>query len=77
VRKRHNLECNHGQRIGVDGVALCLEAGLSVDAFVGFAIGRGGKEIYDCIEELLHALVLERRAAQHRIKYTVDGGFAN
>ena len=77
VRIVHDLEGDHGERLGVERPAHGLLAGLDVDALVGFAIGGGGQVVDDRVEQGLHALVLEGRAAQHRVEGALDGGLAD
>ena len=60
-----------------DGLRIGFAAGLRIDALVGFAIERRRKEVDDGVEERLHALVLEGRAAHHRIEGARDGRLAD
>ena len=62
----HDLEGEHRERLGVARHANDFLAGVHVDALDAAAIDRRGQIVDDRVEERLHALVLERRAAQHR-----------
>ena len=64
----HDLEGEHGERIVVGRTADGLFLGLEVDALDRLAIGRRRQVVDDRVEERLHALVLERRAAEHRME---------
>ena len=68
VLEAHDLEGDHRQRLAVRRPAEDFLAGLRIDAGIGFAIERRRKEIDDGVEQRLHALVLERRTAHHRIE---------
>ena len=62
----HDLEGEHRERVGVARHANDVLAGVHVDALDAAAIDRRGQIVDDRVEEGLHALVLERRTAQHR-----------
>ena len=62
----HDLEAEHRERLGVERPAHDLLAGVHVDALDALAIGGRGQIGDDRVEQRLHALVLERRAAEHR-----------
>ncbi len=72
----HQLEGEHGQRLAVGGLAHRLFAGLDIDALDRRAVERRGQIVDYRIEQRLHALVLERRAAQHREEGAGDHGLA-
>ena len=78
VLEAHDLEGDHAtadrRRSACAGLRL---AGLRIDARVGFAIGGRRQEVDDGVEQRLHALVLERRAAHHRIEGARDGRLAD
>ena len=77
VLEAHDLEGEQRQRIFVDRLAQHRLAGLGIDALERFAIGGRGQEVDDGVEQRLHALVLERRAAHHRIEGGLDGRLAD
>ena len=62
----HDLEREHGERIGVVRHAHDFGAGVDVDALDAAAIDRRGQKVDDRVQQRLHALVLERRAAHDR-----------
>ncbi len=64
----HDLEGEHGERLVVRRTADDLFLGLEVDALDRLAIGRRRQVVDDRVEQRLHALVLERRAAEHRME---------
>ena len=81
VRVRHDLEGQGGERLVVGGLADGgLLAGLLVlleqRADDGRQVERAGEEVDDRVEEGLHALVLERGAAEHRLDLALDGRLA-
>ena len=65
-RVGHDLESEAGERLVVRGVALDRLVGAHLDAPIAGDIGRRRQIRDDGVEQRLHALVLERRAAQHR-----------
>ena len=77
VLEAHDLEGQQRQRIFVDRLAQQRLAVLRVDALERFTIGGRGQEVDDGVEQRLHALVLEGRAAHHRIEGGLDGGLAD
>ena len=77
MRVVHDLEGQHRQRIAVERPAHGRLAGLDVDRLEGLAVGRRGQVVDHGIEQRLHALVLEGRAAQHRIEDALDGRLAD
>ena len=62
----HDLEGEHREGLGVVGMTHDLLAGVDVDALDAAAIDRRGQIVDDRVEQRLHALVLERRAAEDR-----------
>ncbi len=62
----HDLEREHGERLGVVRHAHDFGAGVDVDALDAAAIDRRRQKIDHRVQQRLHALVLERRAAQDR-----------
>ena len=76
VRVGHDLERQRGERRVVVGRALELLDALDVDAGDRRQVERAGQEVDDGVEHGLHALVLERRAAQHRHDLVGDGAGA-
>ncbi len=68
MRVVHDLERQHRERILVGRIPDDFFLGLEVDAIDRAAIHRRGQIIDDGVEQGLHALVLERRAAQHRME---------
>ena len=54
-----------------------LFLGLEVDALDGLAIERGRQVVDDGVEQRLHALVLEGRAAEDRVEHAADDGLAD
>ena len=60
------LKASMEKRIFVGRTANDRLFGLEVDALDAVAIGRRRQEVDDRVEERLNALVLERRAAEHR-----------
>ena len=77
VRVVHDLERQHRQRLGVERPAHRLLAGLHVDDVERLAVGRRGQIVDHGVEQRLHALVLEGRAAQHRIERARDRRLAD
>ena len=73
----HDLEGEQRERILVDRPAQKRLAALGVDARERLAVGGRGQEVDDGVEERLHTLVLEGRAAHHRIEGGLDGAFAD
>ena len=73
----HDLEREHRQRLVVVGVTLDLGIGLGVDALDGRNIGRRRQVLDDGVEQRLHALVLEGRAAEHREELDRDRALAD
>ena len=73
----HDLEGQQRQRIFVDRHAQQRLAVLGIDALERFTIGGRGQEVDDGVEQRLHALVLEGRAAHHRIEGSLDGRLAD
>ena len=62
----HDLEGEHGEGLGVARHANDFRAGVHVVALDAAAIDRRGQIVDDRVEQRLHALVLEGRAAEHR-----------
>ena len=62
----HDLEAEHGEGLGIARHANDFRAGVHVVALDAAAIDRRGQIVDDRVEQRLHALVLERRAAEHR-----------
>ena len=62
----HDLEGEHRQRLVVVGMTLDFGVGLGVDALDGGHVDRRRQVVDDGVEQRLHALVLEGRAAEHR-----------
>ena len=65
-RVGHDLEGERGERLGVVGAALDRLVGAGPDALDRRHVGRRRQEVDHRVQERLHALVLEGRAAQHR-----------
>ena len=77
VLEAHDLEGQQRQRVFVDRPAQGRLARLDIDARECLAIGGRGQEVDDGVEQRLHALVLEGRAAHHRIEGSLDGRLAD
>ena len=73
----HDLEGQHRQRLAVVGVTLDLGFGLGVDALDGGNVERRRQVFDDGVEQRLHALVLEGRAAEHREELDRDRALAD
>ena len=65
-RVGHDLEGECRERLGVVGAAFHDLVGAGLDALDRRHVERRGQIVDDRVEQRLHALVLERRAAQHR-----------
>ncbi len=73
----HDLEAEHGERLVIERLADDLLAGVHVDALDALAIG-GRRQIGDDgVEQRLHALVLEGRAAENRNERDVPDRLAD
>ena len=74
----HDLERQRRERLGVVGLAgdvlVLLEGLVALDRR---HVERAGQVLHDGVEHELHALVLERRAAQHRDTLVRQGGAAD
>ena len=68
------LNASADERLVVVGLALELLDALDVDALIGGDVERAGQVVDDRVEQGLHALVLERGAAEHRDDLAGDGG---
>ena len=73
----HDLEGKHRERLVVTSDTDGFFAGIHVDALDRFAIERRRQIIDNGVEQRLHALVLEGRAAEHRNKGDMANGFAD
>jgi hypothetical protein len=73
----HDLEGERRQRLAVVGSALERLIAIGLDALDGRHVGGRRKKVDHGIEQRLNALVLERRAAQHRHKGKATGAAAN
>ena len=73
----HDLERKHGQRLVVRRQAGHRLFGLVVEARRRGDVHRRGQVFDDGVEQGLNALVLERRAAQHRIEGAGQHGLAH
>ena len=62
----HDLEGQGGEGLAVVGLALDGRVAGRVLALDGREVQRGGQVLDDGVEQGLHALVLEGRAAEHR-----------
>ena len=77
-RVHGDLERERGERLRRVGVAeddLLLVA--RVVGLDGRHVERAGQVVHDRVEHRLHAAVLERRAAEHRVDLAVDGELAD
>ena len=74
----HDLERERRERLGVVGLAhdvlVLLEGLVALDRR---HVERAGQVVHDRVEHELHALVLERRAAEHRDTLARQGGAAD
>src|ERR1700728_171464 len=81
VRVGHDLEGERGKGLGVVGVALDLRfLAIALDRFGANDrrhVKRRGQVVDDGVEQWLHALVLERGAAQNRSQLGREGGLAD
>src|SRR5581483_628706 len=74
----HDLEHQRGERLGVAGLAFYdLRCVAHVGALHRRNIQGRRKILHDGVEQILHALVLESRAADHRENLFGDGGLAD
>ena len=73
---RSNLECKRRKRLIVAGFTLNHFSGVNIGAFNGRDIQRRRHIIYDCIKELLYALVAVGSTAAYGNKGVVDGAFS-
>ena len=73
----HDLECEQRQRRVVRRSARVLLAGLDVDALDRRHVERRRQIVDHRVQHRLHALVLERRAAQDRHEHVVNGALAD
>ena len=73
----HDLEGQHGERLGVGWRARRLLAGLEIDALHRRHVERRRQIVDDGVEHRLHAFVLEGGAAQDRHEYVADGALAD
>ena len=77
-RVGHDLEAQRGERLGVVGLADDLHLHvLRVVPDHRRNIERAGQVVDHCVEQRLHALVLECRTAQHREDIHRDGRLAD
>ena len=73
VRVAHDLEREGRERLVVGRGALDRLAGLQLDALDRRDVDRAREVVDDGVEQGLHALVLERRAAEHRDDLAAHG----
>ena len=76
-RIRSDLESQTAERIALGRLARGLLARTGIGADHGVDVDRRGQESHHIIEQQLHALVLEGRAAEHRHDRHRDGRFAD
>jgi hypothetical protein len=73
----HDLEAEHRERLGVPRQAKHFGAGIHVDALDRLTVDRRGQIRHHCIEQRLHALVLECRTTEHGDEGDVPDGLAD
>ena len=73
----HDLECQRAERRFVAGGTRVFGVGIGQNALDGRHVERAGQIIHHGIEQGLHALVLERRAAQHGHEFLVQRTLAD
>ena len=73
----HDLEGESGEGLVVGGLADDDFLGSHLHAIDGGDVGRRRQEIDHAVEQRLHALVLEGRAAQHRHEGVIDRALAD
>ncbi len=76
VRVAHHLERERGERRVVVGRPRLLCLGLRVDPLDGRHVQRARQVVDDCVEQCLHALVLEGGAREHRRDRAVERALA-
>ena len=76
-RVGHDFEGQRGERRVVGSAAQFHFFGIGVGAFQWRHVHRRRQKINDSIEQRLNALILERRAGQHRHNFQRQRGFAN
>ena len=73
----HDLEGQSRERLIIGGLALLLRVRLGVHTLDGGHVGGGGHIVHDGVQQLLHALVAVRAAADHRHHLHGAGGLAD
>ena len=71
-----DLERQRRERLVVRALALADRVAVRVHRLDGGDVGRGRQVVDDRVQHLLHALVLVRRAAQHRGEGGSEGALA-
>jgi len=76
-RVGHDLERQRRERLVVGGLARDVLEGVGGVAIDGRFVGRRGQVVHDRVEQALDPLVLEGRAAQHRVDDAHDRALAD